>query len=144
MEQSLELLEDDLDFELERSTPSTENVYSPLICLYVFFLFMFQTLFRLSDTAMNILLKFLSMFFKTLRRRIPSIPEGLTTAIPESLYSARKVSNNTRDQFKRYVCCPCCSALYSFEDCVAKLPNGQLESKNCSFVRFPNHTRKQY
>ena len=66
----MEILDDDdnddafnLDAEIKTSATINKNVYFPLLRLYTFFLFMFQTLFRVSYTAMNILLKFLFMFF---------------------------------------------------------------------------------
>ena len=146
----LEILDEgDDDFNLDgedkakASVAANENVYFPLIQLYTFFLFMFQTLFRISDTAMNILLKFLSMFFTSVGKQV-SLPTNFTSALPDSLYSARKFSCNARDQFKRYVCCPTCHSLYSFEECVIKLANGHMESKTCSFTPFPTHPQRQH
>ena len=140
----LEILDDcdddfSLDSEAQTGVTAGINIYLPLLRLYTFFLFMFQTLFRVSDTAMNILLKFLSMFFLSVGRRVSSLPANFTSALPDSLYSARKISSSNRDQFNRYVCCPTCHSLYSFQDRVIKLANGQMESKTCSFIQFPTH-----
>ena len=141
----LELLDDcddDINFDSEVQGGAATKVtsYFPLLRLYTFFLFMFQTLFRVSD----ILLKFISMFFLSVGKRVSSLPANFTSALPDSLYSARKFSSTTRDQFKRYVCCPTCNALYSFEDCVIKLANGQMEPKTHSYIRFPTHPQRQH
>ena len=143
----LEILDDcdddfSLDSEAQTGVTAGINIYLPLLRLYTFFLFMFQTLFRVSDTAMNILLKFLSMFFLSVGRRVSSLPANFTSALPDSLYSARKISSSNRDQFNRYVCCPTCHSLYSFQDRVIKLANGQMESKTCSYIRFPTHPQR--
>ena len=108
---------------------------------YAYTLYMFPTLFRVSDTAMNILLKFLSMFFVSVGKQVPA---NFTFALPASLYSAWKFSSSNRDQFKRYVCCPTFHSIYLFQDCVIKLANGQMESRTCSFVRFPTHPQCQH
>ena len=135
----LEILDDcDDDFSLDSGGQADVttgiNSYFPLLRLYTFFLFMFQTLLRVSDTAMNILFKFLSMFFVSVGKRVSSLPANFTSALPDSLYSARKFSSSNRNQFKRYVCCPTCHSIYSFQDCVIKLANGQMESKTYSFI----------
>ncbi len=145
----LEILDDcdddfNVDSEVQTGVMTGINLYLPLLRLYTFFLFMFQTLFRVSDTAMNVLLKFLSMFFLSVGRRVSSLPANFTSALPDSLYSARKFSSSNRDQFNRYVCCPTCHSIYSFQDCVIKLANGQMESKTCSFIRFPTHPQRQH
>ena len=48
-----------------------------LLHLFTFFLLMFQTLFHLSDTALNTLMTFLAMFFRTLSANIKAIPHSL-------------------------------------------------------------------
>ena len=102
---------------------------------------MFQTLFRLSDTALDILLKFLRILF----RKVSTTPSGFTDLLPNSIYSARKMVGNQRDNFNRYVCCPKCQTLYScVNDCVMSLPGGNKESKKCSFVQFPSHPQTQH
>ncbi len=145
--------EDEFDLELAvkanaaatkaRTTAQETKAYAPLLRLYLFFLFMFQTLFRLSDRALDVLLIFFAMFFKSLQRVTP-LPTSFVDAFPSSLYSARKCAGNERDHFDRYVCCPSCHSLYSLNECVVKMSDGQVESKKCSFVRFPSHPQPQH
>lgn len=44
----------------------------------------------------------------------------------------------------RYVSCPDCHCLYSLADCVVKTSDGHMESKKCSYVRFPLHPQAQH
>ena len=74
-----------------------------LLQLYLFFLFMFQTLFRLSDNALDVLLHFLAMFFKSLGKWVAPLPSSFVNGLPSSIYSARKMAGSERDRFDRYV-----------------------------------------
>lgn len=137
-----------MDLVIEANAAARESLketatYAPLLRLYLFFLLMFQTIFRLSDNALDVLLKFLSMFFKTLGK-VSQLPEHFVQSLPSSIYSARKVSGSDNGQFDRYVSCPDCHCLYKLEDCIVKLCDGQLDSKKCSFVHFPAHTQVQH
>lgn len=151
----MEVWEDDeFDLELavkinaaakEASTTAQEaKAYTPLLRLYLFFLFMLQTLFRLSDNALDVLLRFLAMFFRSLGQRVTALPTSFIDALPSSIHSARKVAGSEKDRFDRYVCCSGCHSLYSLDECVIRMPDGQLESKKCSYVQFPSHPQCQH
>jgi hypothetical protein len=52
----LEIVEDVDDFDFDLAKPASQSTdlvasYTPLLRLYLFFLFMFQSIFRLSDNA---------------------------------------------------------------------------------------------
>lgn len=151
----MEIWEDDeFDLELaveinaaakEAFTAAQETkACTPLLQLYLFFLFMFQTLFRLSDNALDVLLRFLAMFFKSFGERVAPLPSSFVDALPSSIYSARKMAGSERDRFDRYVCCPGCHSLYSLDECVVRMPGGHLESKRCSYIQFPLHPQRQH
>jgi len=64
----------------EASTTAQEaKAYTPLLHLYLFFLFMFQILFWLSDNALDVLLRFLAMFFRSLGQRVTALPTSILT-----------------------------------------------------------------
>lgn len=154
----MEVEEGEFDLDLTVQANSASNIcdedscdeddgatatYTPLLHLYLFFLFMFQSIFRLSDHALDVLLKFLSMFFKSLGK-VSSLPQSFLHCLPSSIYSARKKSGNKRDQFTRYVSCPSCHCLYCLDNCVVKSADHVIESKKCAFVRFPFHPQRQH
>ena len=86
--------------------------YGSLLRLYVFFLLMFQSLFRLSDTALTILLKFFAMFFSTLSKTVVSLPEVLLRRLPRSVHDAREFAGSNRSTLQKFVCCPSCHSIY--------------------------------
>ena len=49
---------------------------------------------------------FIEIFINILWEGVSSLPANFTSTLPDRLYSALKISSNTRDQFNRYVCCP--------------------------------------
>ena len=65
-------------------------------------------------------------------------------SLPSSVYVARKISGNERDQFERFVSCPGCHSLYALKDCTVKSLDGKIQSKQCSFVQFPSHPQPQH
>lgn len=127
----------------EGVTPSqVDTTSASLLRLYVFFLLMFQTLFKLSDTAVSALLLFLSMFFKTISRSLKVIiPEGFLLKLPRNVYRARMIASNgtNRSDFTQYICCPTCHSIYIREECITT-----TESKKCNYVKFPNHPQSQH
>ena len=103
---------------------------SALLKLYTFFLLTLQTLFRLSDTAINVLLAvcqlFLNLSFQSFQQHAAC---------------SYRASGGT---FIQDVCCPSCHSLYQWKECIIHLPDNQLVSKHCSFQRFPNHPQHQH
>ena len=141
----LELIgEVNVSSERADSIAQSTAVYSPLIRLYIFVLFMFQTLFRISDNALDVLFKFLSMFLKTVGQKISSLPQSFVDCLPNSLNSAPKGVENNQNKFDRYVCCPSCHSLYHIRECVLRGTSGKLQSNKCSFIRFPSHPQPQH
>ena len=63
---------------------------------------------------------------------------------PTNVLKGREALGTNVDNFEKFVCCPCCSALYSFEDCIEKQPRGNSTSKSCPFIRFPLHPQQQH
>lgn len=85
------------------------------------------------------------MFFKLLAEifKIPSLKEFAKT-LPHSVPVGKNVLGTSGDNFEKFVCCPSCSSLYLVKECIDKLPNGELVSKTCPFIRFPRHPQRQH
>ena len=131
------------DASFESSSDSAPD--TKFIKVYLFFLFMFQTLFRLSDVALKVLLVFLRTFFELLAHgfNLPRL-QAFATKLPRSIRAARKEVNSTRDDFQKFVCCPQCHNLYTYKQCIVHLPGNLEESKKCDYVKFPNHPCPQH
>lgn len=100
------------------------------------FLLIWQTRNYISDTAMNIMVNFLSNWLKVLGKFSPfvsAIGEALCTSLKEL---HKRASLNS---FTRFVVCPKCHKIYRFEECVTT--NGEnRQAKLCNYVQFPTHS----
>ena len=103
---------------------------------------MFQTLFRLSDTALNTLMCFLRMFFKSLSTF--NIPQSFVSRLPHNIFTARKITgSDTKSDFCKYVCCSGCQSIYTWDQCVTDC-NVQSKCCTCSFIQFPKHPQMHH
>ena len=107
--------------------------------IYTAFLLMFQTVFRISDRAMNILFSFLCTFLKMIGKCLSSdVLTSFSSRMASNLRQARTQAGG-RQTFVQYVCCPKCCSIYPKEQCVLKDRKGNISSASCSHVRFPAH-----
>ena len=106
---------------------------------------MFQTLFRLSDVALKVLLVFLATFIALLAHsfNLPRL-QAFAAKLPRGIHSARNHVSSTRNEFQIYVCCPECHQIYDYKQCIVHLPGGQQESKKCDYIKFPSHPLPHY
>ena len=112
----------EIPFEVTEDEGSLNvTTHTALLKLYTFFLLMFQSLFRLSDTALNVLLAFLSMFFSTLSSSIAMIPQAFVSYLPRNVRSTRMIAGSNRNTLQQFVCCPTCHSIYRREYCVIQL-----------------------
>ena len=117
------------------ATASKEHM---IVQLYIMFIFMWQSLFRISDNAISMLLLFMATLFGVISRLFPA--KILSQfALPKTLHMAKKNLGAKKDPFTKYTICPKCKCLYSTEDCKVVLPDKTVVSKNCSHVEFPVH-----
>ena len=87
----MELLCEEDSCLLEDDKLHLTDEQTPLLRLYTFFLLMFQSVFQVSDNAMNGLLLFFSMFFSTLST-IAMIPKAFILNIPKKRTICSKCS----------------------------------------------------
>ena len=98
------------------------------------FLFMWQTLFRISDTGMNIILLFIAKFYSLVGR-----VQNFIDQLPPNIAAARKSAGINRDDFSRYASCPKCHAVYPLDSCKVVSLDKTVQSRCCIHVKFPNH-----
>ncbi len=112
-----------------------------VIHLLLLFLFMWQSLYRISNAAFTLLLTFFKRFFSLMSVYLGlSTLHQLTEIMPSTLYRAKKFLGHPEDNFKTYVVCPSCHKLYTFSEC-CKYENRKKVSKTCTFVRYPSHSQ---
>ena len=117
-----------------------------LIYWLLLFLFSWQSGFSVTDSAMKMLLKFLSRFFWLVGTfNEDSFTSELAKHLPNTLYKLKKhLGLLNSDDFVKYVVCPKCKTLYDYQGCV-KNHFGRQVSAWCNFVpwfRYPHRSRR--
>ena len=112
-----------------------------LVNWLVAFLCIWQSLFVISDRAIQMLLKFLNVFFKVLTSN-SSLLKDVSSGMPRSLFTFHKYLGTDEDEFVKYVVCPSCYSIYLFKDCFKVDDSGENVPIQCPFKRFPNHTHE--
>lgn len=110
--------------------------------MFLLFTFLWQSLFRISDSAISLFLSFIVKFFS-----LAGVYLGLeklnhlATEFPPTLYRAKKYLGRLHEKFVRYVTCRSCHSLYKFKDSWEPGFNNSKVSKVCSYRRYPNHVQ---
>ena len=96
--------DDDISTPMDQPPQTSHH---KLVEAYLVFLFMWQTVFRVSDVGIGVLLAFVALFVVLLGKTfgLESL-KSLGSSLPKSVYSARKLLSRNRDQFIKLVCCP--------------------------------------
>ena len=121
--------------------PVNVNKADPVVLWLIGFFLILQAKHYITDACMNALLKFLCVLFKVLgltSTRISSIAANF----PSSVYKLRHHMDKAQ-QFDTFVVCSKCHQLYKFEDCLND-SEGDIFSKTCSYIRFPNHPLNRF
>lgn len=90
-----------------------------------------------SDAAVTFLLKIFLAFFKLLSIK-SDVYSQVESIFPENMYQLSKLLKSNVLEFKQYVVCTRCYALYDFDDCF-HVVEGLWITNRCSYVEFPNH-----
>ena len=103
------------------------------------FLFMWQALFRVSDTGMNILLLFFAKFLSFIGAVTKLNISTSIDQLPQTVSAAKKCIGNAVDNFSKYASCPKCHSIYPLHSCIITSTGRTKQSKLCSHVEYPNH-----
>lgn len=104
----------------------------------VFFLVLWQAVYRVSNAAITSILSFFRYFTLFVGNAFRC--EGMKKMageIPLSYPKAQKLLG-MKNAFTEYVVCPRCDSIYVYEDCV-KNTSGRIEGKLCEHIAFPSH-----
>lgn len=125
--------------QVEQEKDGSIVQYQKIIHLFLLFLFQWQSLFRISDNAISLMLSFIVKFFGIIGTCLQlDLLSKLGRAFPSTLYRAKKILGRVHERFKRYASCPACHKLYALENCWFKCGN-KKESHKCSYVQYPRH-----
>lgn len=124
-------------------TASNQNVeVKSLVDWFVIFLCLWQTMFTIPTNAINLFLKFISLFLKVVKENsttMSDVLKSVTDSFPRSVHMLHKYLNSEQNNIVRYVVCPSCYSLYKLEDCFQVDESGERAPKRCTYTAFPNH-----
>ena len=133
---------DEIYHQDEEVLDETDSDSSILVRWFCLFLAYWQMHFSITDSALEFLLKFITVFFgKIISLQPSSLLKRIHEKMPSSLYKFHQTLLIEKSHFKKYVVCIKCFALYDFEESRCKY-RGEYISSKCSFRKFPNHRSK--
>ena len=85
----------------------------------VLFLFLWQTLYKVSDHGILVRLQFFQLFL-TMIANVAKVDVlvKFVQSLPQTLYLAKSYIG--QDEFEKFVACPKCCTLYKTDDCVIR------------------------
>lgn len=102
--------------------------------------FFLQSVFNISERAMQYILRFLKFFLNFVATNNNDLQiKEISVEIPLTTKTAVKLLEIQDNGIIEYVVCPKCHSLYEYEDCLQTLRNGKKESKLCCYVQYPSH-----
>ena len=133
-----EILIDDNDDEMLVVRTKTPPPF--LLQVFLLFVFMWQSLFNISNAAITALLKFLKKFFLMFSSKTKNEAlESLFSAMPSTTDAALELLGMKEDTFVAYPVCPKCNSIYELEYCLKEDSRGNLINKTCTHVEFRKH-----
>ena len=129
-----------VDVQAESTSRTNRTLHTAFTRCLIILLAYFWTCFCISDNGMEFLLAGLKHLFESFSLS-SNLFAGLAVAFPGTLYCLKKQLGLAKDKFKKYVVCPKCHSLYTFDQCYDTIGSCN-KSKKCSFVKFANHRQR--
>ena len=111
---------------------------SALALKLLWFLFFWQSVFNISERAVQCIIRFIKYLLKVLSTNGEELKK-LSEEIPVTTKSVMKLLSLDNPGIINYVVCPKCNSIYEYEDCYTTLRNGNKESKLCKHICYPSH-----
>lgn len=115
-------VEDELYFEVIDHVDegnSIEPRFKKIISVFLLFLFYWQSLFWVSDSAIGLMLSFIAKFLTIIANSFNLQPlVHIASSMPRTLYKSRKWLGKLKEKFIIFVVCPTCHTVYSYEESV--------------------------
>ena len=143
-EEEEEVLSAEEDNGEEHNDPNSSAAVSSESKAILMFLLLWQTIYKVSDNGIAVLLKFFKQFLIAIGNLAQiDIIINFARNFPSTLYMAKVRLDLEKDDFEKFVACPKCMTLYKLDECTTTQSNGIVVSKKCSYVRFPNHPHRR-
>ena len=132
---------DDADIEDDYSLSTIFKLPAILFKL-LWFLLYWQSVFKITETAIKAIMCFLKYFIKLLGVIYQNNDiTKLSEQIPLTITTAEKLLgiNLQSCGIIEFVVCPKCDSVYSYENCVENRANGTKRAKRCYHIKYPRH-----
>lgn len=127
----------DFDDQANSYSLSNDTAFKNYITLTLFtFLTLWESVFKIPNSAMLFLLKFLNSLFLSIFKFLK--PEMGSFSIPTTIHSMWRRVRYSRNPYTKYATCSECFKNFPLEKCVIKI-EGKLYSKTCDNIPFPQH-----
>lgn len=121
---------------LPEPVTKSNRVVHALVFWFVYFLLVWQLSYHISENGMAWLLRFLQAWLKLLGLQIQNDTLAQIIAVfPGSMYMLRQFLDFDKDNFDKFVVCPKCHKLYSYNECIITV-NNRLVGKTCSGFNY--------
>ena len=80
----------------------------------------------MSDTAMNILLRFIAGFLSLLIDKFKIDLKDFANELPRNVTMAKKLIGNVKDNFTKFASCPKCDSIYPLDVCTILSADGSI------------------
>ena len=134
------MFENEVDDEPVGEFEDGDRNHHQVIHIFLLFIFLWQSLFRISDGALSLMLAFMGKFFHlvSIYLRLDALCH-MAQLFPKTLYRAKKTLGKLQENFIRFVSCPTCHKLYTLEESQEVGSHGKKVSRYCDFIRYPRH-----
>ncbi|XP_066299236.1 uncharacterized protein [Branchiostoma lanceolatum] len=140
----------DMEEDISDAGKTESDIFMPLITLLLLLLSKWKSVFTISDSALEVLLKIVGSILMAIGTALcMETVKSIALAIPRTIYMFRKRLGLDRNDFDRYVVCPTCDSVYPVKDAVVTVRGGNGEalrkkSAKCSHVEFPRHKQRKF
>ena len=144
-EEGMEIWDDSDEDSLVGARPenSTPTHYNILLRAVVAFLIMWQFHFGISEAGVGAIVLFLHHFFRLMGKLWKHQElKQMAEVFPVTFRGLCKFLGLDKLPIQKYIVCSKCHSLYDYNSCILKRPNGELDSRRCEFVRYPNHSHQ--
>ena len=139
------ILEDEYEEVQDDSIgPEIQSEASEIILLMLTFLLKFQIIYKISDNAISMLLRFFKHLIKIIGNtfRIQALQNVYT---PISIHGCHSLVGIAHQSYKEYVICSTCHML--FDPKISQLVEGTTRNKksvSCKYIQYPHHTQLRF
>ena len=130
----------DSEDEEDCNMVTVDATFHNIVKLFSIFIILWQSIFRVANVAISVLLNFLFLFLQHISRLCKNDNMAHFLSIfPNNLKKAKEIANFNHDDFLQYVCCPNCSLMYTMDDALKWYIGSVRTAKRCKFALFPRH-----